>query len=159
MISKNIKKYREDLNISQRELARRSNISGQMVSKIENNLTKPSLDTLNKIAAALGVSVNELISDDTLSLTDMDKEDKSFYLDCVIEKPELMQIIELFKSRGYKLNQELQGSDLYLNKDNKIIAKISEEDFINFGMSMINNINEFTEFQFNKLIDMFTILS
>lgn len=65
-IGENIKKYREDLNISQRKLAKLSGITGQMVSRIENNLNNPSIDTLNKIAVALGVSVNELMEDKKL---------------------------------------------------------------------------------------------
>ena len=67
MIGKNVSKYREALSISQRELARRVGMSGQFISKIENNLNNPSLETLNKIAEALNVSVSELISDENTS--------------------------------------------------------------------------------------------
>lgn len=55
-----LKKNREEADISQRELARRINMSGQMISKIERGETTPSLDTLNKIASALDVPVSSL---------------------------------------------------------------------------------------------------
>ena len=67
-IGDTIKKYRKALNISQRELGRRVGISGQMVSKIENNLSQPSIETFNKIATALGVTVNDLIKNDTIDI-------------------------------------------------------------------------------------------
>lgn len=61
MIGENVSRFRKEINISQRELGRRAGISGQMVSKIENNLSQPSIETLNKIADVLDVSVYELI--------------------------------------------------------------------------------------------------
>lgn len=64
MINNNIIKNRKKLGISQRELGRRSGISGQMVSKIENDITKPSLETLKKIAVALEVSLSEILGDE-----------------------------------------------------------------------------------------------
>lgn len=63
MIGKNVTKFRGNLSISQRELGRRVGISGQMISKIENNLTNPSMETLKKIAAALECTVYDLTID------------------------------------------------------------------------------------------------
>lgn len=56
-----ITEFRNKLGISQRELGRRSNISGQMISKIENNLSKPSIETLNSIANALNCRPGDLL--------------------------------------------------------------------------------------------------
>ena len=75
-IGDTIKKYRKALNISQRELGRRVGISGQMVSKIENNLSQPSIETFNKIATALGVTVNDLIKNDTIDIINMNDDEK-----------------------------------------------------------------------------------
>ena len=75
-IGDTIKKYRKALNISQRELGRRVGISGQMVSKIENNLSQPSIETFNKIAIALGVTVNDLIKNDTIDITNINDDEK-----------------------------------------------------------------------------------
>lgn len=61
MLKENIKRIRESNHISQRELARKINMSGQMISKIERGETTPSIETLNKIAKALGVTPNTLL--------------------------------------------------------------------------------------------------
>lgn len=76
MIGENVSRFRKEINISQRELGRRAEISGQMVSKIENNLSQPSIETLNKIATALGVTVNDLIKNDTIDITNMNDDEK-----------------------------------------------------------------------------------
>lgn len=76
MIGENVSRFRKEINISQRELGRRAGISGQMVSKIENNLSQPSIETLNKIATALGITVNDLIKNDTIDITNMNDDEK-----------------------------------------------------------------------------------
>jgi transcriptional regulator with XRE-family HTH domain len=62
MLGNNLAEYRKKLKISQRELGRRSGVSGQMISKIENDNTIPSFTTLSKIADALGITLNELLA-------------------------------------------------------------------------------------------------
>lgn len=94
MIGKNVTKYREALSISQRELARRVGISGQMVSKIENDLTNPSMETLNKIAIALNCTIYDL----TLDTEELQKDVT------VLESEE--HIIELAENCGFTLKKE-----------------------------------------------------
>lgn len=69
MLKDNIKKIRESHSISQRELARRIDMSGQMISKIERGETNPSIDTLNKIANALGVTLSDLVEFKVISFS------------------------------------------------------------------------------------------
>ena len=61
MIEKNIKKYREQKNISQDELAEKLNVTRQAVSNWERCKTQPDIDTLHKIADILEISIDELI--------------------------------------------------------------------------------------------------
>lgn len=65
LLGENIKRLRAEKGISQRELARRIDMSGQMISKIEKAETSPSIETLSKIANTLDVSINDLIGDAT----------------------------------------------------------------------------------------------
>ena len=60
-IGENIKKYRKALNISQKDLAKKLNMPISTLANYENNHREPNIETLNKIAAALDVSVYELI--------------------------------------------------------------------------------------------------
>jgi len=60
-IGKNIKKYREKLGISQDKLSKLAGITLHTITKIESVATPdPRIETVKKIADALGVSVDEL---------------------------------------------------------------------------------------------------
>lgn len=58
-----IKAARKKAGMTQAQLAEKLGISYVGVSQWENDLRNPKLDTLQRIAAALGVPVQELISD------------------------------------------------------------------------------------------------
>lgn len=61
MIHNNLKIFRKAIGISQRELGRRIKMSGQYIAKIEKGERTPTLETLKKIASALGVELLELL--------------------------------------------------------------------------------------------------
>lgn len=56
-------------NESGRKFAERAGINYVHLSKIENGKVKPQLDTLDRIAQALGVKVGELLGDPSESST------------------------------------------------------------------------------------------
>ena len=61
IISKNLRKMRKDKGLSQEKLARLSDVANNTIVKIEAGKNQnPTLDTLKKIAKALGVSLDEL---------------------------------------------------------------------------------------------------
>jgi transcriptional regulator with XRE-family HTH domain len=61
-ISENIKKYRNKMNVSQDRLSKLADVTYNTIIKIESGSnTNPTIDTLTKIAKALGVSVDELL--------------------------------------------------------------------------------------------------
>ena len=61
-IAKNIKKYRKENGLSQDKLARLADISHATIIKIESGgIQNPTIDTVQKIAKALGVGVDNLI--------------------------------------------------------------------------------------------------
>ncbi|OHB17355.1 MAG: hypothetical protein A2734_02925 [Parcubacteria group bacterium RIFCSPHIGHO2_01_FULL_40_30] len=60
-ISKNLRKMREAKGLSQEKLARLADVANNTIIKIEGEKNKnPTLDTLKKIAKALGVSLDDL---------------------------------------------------------------------------------------------------
>lgn len=62
MIGKNIRKIRQQKKLSQERLARLTDISLNTLTKIESGFTKkPSIQTIHKIAKALGVSLDALV--------------------------------------------------------------------------------------------------
>lgn len=59
-LGRNIKKRRDKLGLTQQELAEKLGISLNFLGKIEVAFSKPSLDTLIKIANGLDISVSDL---------------------------------------------------------------------------------------------------
>lgn len=59
-LGKNIKKRRKELKLSQQELADKLELSLNFVGKIEVAFSKPSFDTVIKIAKVLDISVSDL---------------------------------------------------------------------------------------------------
>jgi transcriptional regulator with XRE-family HTH domain len=69
-IGKNIKKYRIHNGLTQKDLAKKLNITDSAITRYERGDREPNIEMINKLAAALGVSSNDLISatEDTFSL-------------------------------------------------------------------------------------------
>ena len=61
-IGKNIKKYRQEKGLSQDKLSKLADLSLNTVVKIElDESPNPTIETIQKIAKALGVSVDDLL--------------------------------------------------------------------------------------------------
>ena len=61
-ITKTLRKLREAKGLSQEKLARLSDVANNTIIKIEAGKNQnPTLETLKKVAKALGVSVDDLI--------------------------------------------------------------------------------------------------
>ena len=61
-IGENIKKYRNKLGISQDKLSKLADVTYNTIIKIESGAnTNPTIETLQKIAKALDVGVDDLI--------------------------------------------------------------------------------------------------
>lgn len=67
LLGKHIKEVRERSQITQQELADRTELSIQFISKIETARKGASLDSLIRIADALGVTLDELLSGNQLN--------------------------------------------------------------------------------------------
>ena len=60
-LGKNLKQIRTAKSISQGKIARILKVGRSFITNIENGKTNPTLDTIAKIAKAIGVSVGELM--------------------------------------------------------------------------------------------------
>lgn len=64
-LPKNLKKLREKKGLSQDRLAKLADVANNTIIKIEQGENKnPTLETLRKIAKALGVKIDDLINGD-----------------------------------------------------------------------------------------------
>lgn len=66
-VGERIKKTRKDKGWSQKDLAAKLGISHALVSQYERGERNPKIDTLHKIADALGVPLNDLVNGAWLS--------------------------------------------------------------------------------------------
>lgn len=64
-IGKNISALRKERNMTQEDLAKALGVSAQAVSKWENENSCPDISLLTKIADLFGVTVDELLRNDT----------------------------------------------------------------------------------------------
>ena len=64
ILAVNLKKYRQENRISQEELAARAELSTRGYGKIERGEVHPSLETLDKLARATGLSQSSLLTDE-----------------------------------------------------------------------------------------------
>lgn len=61
-ISENIKKLRAKLGLTQDDLAKKADVKYTTLMKVESGVVnKPSVQTMAKLAKALGVSIEDLI--------------------------------------------------------------------------------------------------
>ena len=122
-----ITKYRKEHSLSQRQFAQLCDISHGYANMIEKNINPntgqppiPSVPMMKKIAAGMGISLNDLfnsIEDMPIDLATSEAEEK---LAIQKEDAELREIMQIFIS----LNSEnraklLELSRLYLNAQNK----------------------------------------
>ncbi len=63
-VGRRLRARREELKLSLREFARRLDISPSAVSQIETGKVRPSVSTLYEIVSELGITLDELFSDD-----------------------------------------------------------------------------------------------
>lgn len=81
-IGEQIKKYRLEAKLSQKELGERLGISQQQIAQYENGKRIPKIETINNIAGALGIGVRRLYPDfsiDEWRQTGTYKESKKRY--------------------------------------------------------------------------------
>ncbi|MFA7073713.1 MAG: helix-turn-helix transcriptional regulator [Endomicrobiaceae bacterium] len=64
LIGRRIKEERQKRGLTQEELAVKAHIGTKFIGNIERGVSKPSLDTFIKIAKALNISCDLLISED-----------------------------------------------------------------------------------------------
>lgn len=74
-VASNIKKYRQEKNMTQDQLAEEVNVTRQAVSNWETGKTQPDIDTLTQIAEAFEISIEELIYEEKKSKIEVVKED------------------------------------------------------------------------------------
>lgn len=135
MINENIKKEREKAGISQRELGRRINKTGQYISYLEkNSKSNPSIVVLSDIATALKIPLSRLIEkQETLTNKILRALEINFDTDAenVLELIcELVDIDPDVIDEALKWNEDI--SESYLSKMLSVIYRDNPNLFLDF---------------------------
>ena len=103
-LGERIKARREELELTQLQLARALGVTPQYISVIEKNKRAPSLDSLAKLAQELGVTTDYLITGKENVITDIIpviKADKTLDLEVKNALVRLVQALYEAKVRNY----------------------------------------------------------
>ncbi len=114
-IGKNIKNYRKEKIMTQKELAEKANISRSYLADVENGRYNPSLDVLNSIANSLGVKTSDLL----------DNENKDIGINFSTPEEAMKFIIEQPAIMGFG------GFD---------ISKMSDDEIIEFANELLRQL-------------------
>lgn len=133
MLGDNIKNFRENLKISQRELGRRINKTGQFISLIEQGKSNPSIDALGEISNVLGVDVSKLLGVETADEIPRDNP-QSYFLE------------QYLNTLGYEiLGDESEGYLILKSKDGEF--EITEKDIDDIK----NSARSFIEYKLQEI--------
>ena len=87
-IGERIKELRKEKGLTQKDLAERVGFSYVNISQLENSRKNPKLETIRKIAAALDVSMNELLDENWSMFTPQDyAEDMQATITKFVQEP------------------------------------------------------------------------
>lgn len=73
-VGKKLQKLREDKNMSMYRLTQITGVSGHHIKGIEEGTRQPTIETLGRLAAALGSSLAEIFNDNTECIYPTEKE-------------------------------------------------------------------------------------
>lgn len=159
-IGDNIKNTRLQKKISQKDFAKILDIPVSTLANYENNHREPGIETLSKIAIALEVPLDDLIKDSSvINLNTADDDTKDTYLDFLALSANLRPLAEVIMKCGYTVYKDTNTYEMAIYKNSTHISTVPENDFVKLGEDILKYIQEFTEFEVNKLVDTYSILS
>lgn len=74
----NLKKIRQDNNLTQEELAKKINTSRSNIANYENDKNMPSIDVLEKLSKVFNCSIDYLLGKSNIKNYDKDKQEFHF---------------------------------------------------------------------------------
>ncbi|MCH3963006.1 MAG: helix-turn-helix domain-containing protein [Clostridium sp.] len=107
-IGTKIKKIRESKNLTQKQLAEKIGVTPVTITRYENNNRKPSIETLNKMAKALNVTINDLAGErDTIT----------------------KKVLKHLISNGTSLEQISKDTNISINRLNSLLKNTNDASY------------------------------
>lgn len=98
-LGENIKNYRNKVNLTQKDLSEKLNVSYQTISKRENNTNEPDVATLKQLCSIFNCSLDDLLNYDKETIT----PPKKIQLLLKISQPRFKYVHVLIVKKNYIL--------------------------------------------------------
>lgn len=163
MLGSKIKQFRIENDYSQGDIAKILGVSIRTVSRWEQNKNKPNQNEIERLSKLIGISEDELINDEFISIDPLESvsnrgilEQISEGVDNIVTSNEaLNETFSLTRVEGMKRHEELISKLRAQNEE--LLAKLNEESSKNNRLvSETNRLN--ARFQFFLIIVMCLIL-
>ena len=109
VIATRLKKLREDKNLSQGDIEKRTGLLRCYISRVENGHTVPSLETLERLAGALEIPLYQLFYEGD-------------------EPPELPNLGKRRTTEEIELDAEQEKELRFFEKVKRLLSRINEQD-------------------------------
>jgi len=109
VIATRLKKLREDKNLSQGDIEKRTGLLRCYISRVENGHTVPSLETLERLAGALEIPLYQLFYEGD-------------------EPPELPNLTKRRTTEEIELDAEQEKELRFFEKVKRLLSRINEQD-------------------------------
>ncbi len=124
-----IRQKRKEAGITQKELAARINVTPQLISQYENDIKQPKLETMYRIAIALGIRLEDLIGLKTFETAAEFEQSRSALAAEMSQNPQDCDSLVVHRKEHYLLiqSEEKDQLDRAFNKLNKAGQQIAVE--------------------------------
>lgn len=109
VIGRRLRKLREEKTLSQGDIEKRTGLLRCYISRVENGHTVPSLETLERLAAALEVPLYQLFYEGD-------------------EPPALPNLSARQTTEDLALNEETEKENRFFEKVRRVLGRIDEKD-------------------------------
>ena len=109
VIGRRLRNLREEKNLSQGDIEKRAGLLRCYISRVENGHTVPSLETLERLAAALEVPLYQLFYEGD-------------------EPPPLPNLSARQTTEDLALNEEAEKENRFFEKVRRVLGRIDEKD-------------------------------
>jgi len=109
VIGRRLRKLREEKTLSQGDIEKRTGLLRCYISRVENGHTVPSLETLERLAAALEVPLYQLFYEGE-------------------EPPPLPNLSARQTAEDLALNEEAEKENRFFEKVRRVLGRIDEKD-------------------------------
>jgi transcriptional regulator with XRE-family HTH domain len=153
-----LRKIRKDNNLTQSQFGKIIGVTGAYIQQLEKGIKKnPSLGIVFKICNKFNINPVDLIDSNSELLNEfingLDENEKDEVTDSLFNN-EFNKIANVLEDNGYEINRISSNGHEFVEilKDDCIVSKMLDVDFVNYGNIMMDSINKFIRFSIEDFL-------